>query len=135
MAVAQLRGTVYDLFGSLSHVAVPLDATLTNLYSKLCPAASVSVCVHRLFELVYCAAESAGADETSQFPSAGIEPTILMVWPGSVLTISLNVTATLLAAAQPALVVVAAAVLVLVPVEDEGGLLPPSLIDISAQVR
>jgi hypothetical protein len=58
-----------------------------------------------LLEVVYWEAERAGAEDVSQFPSSGIEPETLMVCPTSVVTTSLNVTATLDAAVQAELVV------------------------------
>lgn len=40
---AQPFGTVYDRFGSLSHVTAPDEATLMNLYSNVVPAGSDTV--------------------------------------------------------------------------------------------
>jgi len=88
---------------------------------------------------VYCDAESAGADPVSQFPSSVMEPATLIVWPTVVVTISLNVTATLVAAIQadpvdeladPLLVNVLVGLAEEDPPPDE----PPDMA-ISAQVR
>ena len=75
----------------------------------------------------------------SQLPSAEMEPMILTVWPTVVVTISLKVTATEVAEAQAAEVlldfVVLREVLVGEAVEDTGGVEPPPVMAISAQVR
>jgi hypothetical protein len=93
-ALEHPRGTVYDLLGSLSQVAVPEDATLMNLYWKVVPAGRVIVEVHRGFVLVYLDAESAGAEFAFQLPSWEMDPMTLMVCPTLVVASSLNVTAT-----------------------------------------
>jgi hypothetical protein len=82
----------------------------------------------------------------SQFPSSEMEPTTLIVCSTTVVTTSLNVTATLDAAVQDVLVVNVESVVVLVPnattvleldTEDEGDDEAPlgPVIAISAQVR
>ena len=58
------------------------------------------VTLHSGFEDVYWSAESAIALLVSQPPSAAISPTILIVWPYCVVTSSLKVTATEVAAAH-----------------------------------
>ena len=62
-------------------MTVPDEETLMNLYWNVWPAASLTVYVHNGLELVYCDADSAGAEEVSQFPSAAIDPAILIVSP------------------------------------------------------
>lgn len=105
-AVAQPVGTVYDRFGSLSHTTVPSDSFLMNLYSKVVPAGSVTVVVHRGLEEVYEEAESAIAEEVSHELSWLIDPVRKIFSPYVVVTSSLKVTATLVAAVQVAEVVV-----------------------------
>jgi hypothetical protein len=113
------------------------------LYSKLVPAGKLIVVDHRGFDDVYLAAESAGADAVSQFPSCGMDPTILMVSPTEVVLFELKVTATVaIGVAQPVADVLGTALLDMVGVADllEGdgfGLEPLSALAIliSAQVR
>lgn len=50
-----------------------------NLYSKLVPAGRLIVVDHKVFDEVYLAAESAGAEAAFQLPSCEIEPTTLTV--------------------------------------------------------
>ncbi len=77
-----------------------------NLYSKLSPAGSVTSANHRWFESVYILADNATPLFVSQFPRAEIDPTTKMFSPKSVVSISLNVMATLVAVAHEVGVVV-----------------------------
>jgi hypothetical protein len=140
-------------FGSLSQLTVPELATLIYLYWKIVPGNNDTVYDHRWFDDVYPDADKAGADPASQFPSCGTEPATLIVCPTTVVTISLKVTATLVAAMQVELVVEALDVVDVLSVEpadevpletvdaleaagaeDDEELDPPE-IAISAQVR
>jgi hypothetical protein len=81
------------------------------------PAAKLIVPSHRWSLEVYELAESAYASDVSQSPRMDTSPAILMVSPYVVVTISLKVTATDVAAVQ-ALLVVLVEVLVLVDVDE-----------------
>ena len=74
--------------------------TLTNLYSNVVPAGSVTVVLQRVFAAVCCPAERATAFAGFQLPSWGREPTSLIDCPEIVGTCSLNVMATAVAMAQ-----------------------------------
>lgn len=115
-----------------------------NLYSKLVPAASEIVDDQVGLASVYFAAESAGAEEVDQLPNSEIEPAILMVWPTTVLTFSLKVTATLATdVEQDPVALVAADVATFVDNVVDGlaldagalGIDPEPEIEISAQLR
>ena len=84
------------------------------LYSMTWPAGSVTVPFHRGLLEVYSDASRATALLVSQFPRAPVLPTILIVWPYFVVTSSLNVTATDVAAWHEEVVVAV--------VVEEGGL-------------
>ena len=112
-----------------------------NLYWKVVPGARFTVYVHNGLALVYPDAESAGAELGSQLPNCEIEPATLIVCPTTVVTLSENVTATLVASAQ-ATDVVAVPVLTALLVLEEGLVvvvgvdpLPPPVMAISAQLR
>jgi hypothetical protein len=90
---------------------VPSLATLIYLYSTTVPGASPIVTAHSGFAVVYWEAESATALPVAQLPSAETEPTILMVWPTTVVASSLKVTATEVGVVQAADVVVVVVVL------------------------
>ena len=79
---------------------MPSEATLIYLYSTAFPAGRATVTNHNGFEEVYLDAERAMALPGAQLPSAGMFPTILIVWPAFVVTTSLKVTATVVGAAQ-----------------------------------
>jgi len=87
-------------------VTSPFGATLIYLYWIIVPGAKEIVASHRLSEEVYSAADIAYASSVSQFPRIDTSPAILIVSPYVVVTISSNVTATDVAAAQVDVVLV-----------------------------
>ena len=101
VAVAHDAATVRVWFGSASQETVPLDETLMNLYETTAPAANSMVTDHSGFDEAYWLALSSTALLVSQLPRAAVFPTILIVSPHMVVTISLNVTRTEEAGAQP----------------------------------
>ena len=92
--VSHVAGTVYWRLGSDSHVTAPFDATLMNLYWNVVPDGKLSAMLQRWLLLVYPLADRAIALAVFQLPSCEMDPTILTVWPTTVVTTSLNVTAT-----------------------------------------
>lgn len=119
--VAHVDGTVYERLGSDSHVTAPFEATLMNLYVNVVPAGRFTETLHRGLLVVYPLAESAIALAVFQLPSCEMDPTILMVWPYTVVTTSLKVTATVAAIAQEVEEVAGGVVAVPVAVPAEGG--------------
>lgn len=64
-----------------------------NLYSNVVPGARFKVTLHRGLLVVYALAEREMALAVFQLPSSAMDPTTLTVWPATVVTSSLKVTA------------------------------------------
>ena len=133
-------GTVYTRLAPDSYVTVPLLSTLMNLYSKLVPAGKLIFVDQSGFALVYWLAESAGAEAVFQLPSWAMDPTILTVWPTTVVVLESNVTATVATGvAQPLGTAVEVGFVVVVgALLEVGGVEPPEplpVILMSAQVK
>lgn len=92
--VSHVAGTVYWRLGSDSQVTAPLEATLMNLYWNVVPDGRFTAMLQRWLLLVYPLADRAIALAVFQLPSSAMDPTILTVWPTTVVTTSLKVTAT-----------------------------------------
>lgn len=112
-AVEQLAGTVKLRLGSASQVSDPLLSTRMYLYEMTVPGAKLIVPVQTGLLTVYPDADKATALAGAQLPSAELSPTILTVWPTTVVFSSLNVTWTDVAAVQELVVVGVATAVVL----------------------